>query len=238
MGWSYGFWKGGFYPKELSSKDFLTYYSKYLTSVEVDSTFYRIPKAETVKEWKKKTTNSFKFSLKFPGSITHLKMLKNCQEETTVFLDRASLLEEKLGVLLLQFPPTFAKQRLPLLSEYLERLPQHFHYAVEVRNKSLLSEETFSLLKDYNVALAWVDSEKYPLTTELLANFIYLRWEGDRKKVTGTLGKIENDKTSSIKEWTKKLKTELGDREIYGYFSKYYSGLPTSDAMELLKQMQ
>jgi uncharacterized protein YecE (DUF72 family) len=236
MGWSYAFWKGGFYPKNLASKDFLAFYSKHLNSVEVNSTFYRIPKADTVIDWKNQTPEDFTFSLKFPAKITHIKMLRDCQEDTKVFLDRVSLLGEKLGVLLLQFPPLFGKQRLQILASYLKELPRSHRYAVEVRNESLLNQEVYAILKNNNIALVWVDSVKHTLAEEVTADFVYVRWEGDRKTVTGTLGRIENDRTADIKEWTRRLEERIANNELFGYFSKYYSGLPPSDAAELVKQ--
>ena len=237
MGWSYSFWKGNFYPQDLPPKDFLSYYAKQFDTVEVDSTFYRIPRTETVTEWKQQTPQGFLFSLKFPQKITHIKMLKDCQEETRVFLEHVGLLEEKLGVLLLQFPPMFRQQHLPLLRDYMKTLPNGFRYAVEVRNKSLLNEDLFALLKERNVALAWVDSPKMPLVTEKTADFVYVRWEGDRKAVTGTLGKIEADREADIQRWAEKLKPLFKkDNSVFGYFSKFYSGFPTSDAEELLKK--
>jgi len=239
MGWSYGFWKGGFYPENLKSRDFLSYYAKRFSSVEVDSTFYRIPTAKTIADWKQQTPDAFKFSLKFPAMITHIKMLKNCQEETRVFLDRLSELNEKLGVLLLQFPPIFRQQHLPLLAEYLKTLPKNRRYAIEVRNKSLLNEDVYALLRDSNVALAWVDAAKMPLITEATADFVYLRLEGDRKAVTGTFGKTEADRTGGIREWSAKLETLVnGGTDVFGYFSKYYSGFPPSDVAELIKATQ
>ena len=107
IGWSYNFWKGKFYPNKTAPKDYLAYYASQFNTVEVDSTFYRIPTQPTVTNWKQQTPENFMFSLKFPQIITHIKMLKDCQYETDVFLDRANLLGEKLGVLLLQFPPNF-----------------------------------------------------------------------------------------------------------------------------------
>ena len=95
MGWSYDFWKGNFYPKRLTAKEFLGYYARQFGTVEVDSTFYRIPRAQTVTEWKMQTPQGFLFSLKFPQVITHVKMLKDCQEETKVFLERAGFAGRK-----------------------------------------------------------------------------------------------------------------------------------------------
>ena len=155
MGWSYDFWKGNFYPKNLASNEFLSYYSRQFDTVEVDSTFYRIPSKKTVLDWKGQTPNDFIFSLKFPQIITHVKMLRNCEEETQVFFKHAEFLEEKLGPLLLQFPPTFRDDSMPLLREFLERLPKRQRYVVEVRNKTLLTDSLYEILRDNSVALAW-----------------------------------------------------------------------------------
>ena len=235
MGWSYSFWKGNFYPAKLAQKDFLAYYSKKFNTVEVDSTFYRIPQAQTVTEWKEQTSVGFKLSLKFPQKITHVKMLKDCQEETTVFLERVGLLEEKLGVLLLQFPPMFRQQHFQLLADYLKALPERYRYAVEVRNKSLLNPEVYTLLREHNVALVWVDTPKMPQISEITADFLYVRWGGDRKIVTGTLGKIEVDRSLQIQEWAQKIRPHSeGGQIVFGYFSKYYSGFPPSDVEHFL----
>ena len=107
IGWSYSFWKSSFYPAKAVSKDFLSYYATKFDTVEVDSTFYRIPTLQAVTNWRNQTPPNFIFSLKFPNVITHVKMLKDCQRETNLFLERASVLGEKLGALLLQFPPSF-----------------------------------------------------------------------------------------------------------------------------------
>lgn len=231
MGWSYDFWKGSFYPENLDSSKFLAYYSSKFNTVEVDSTFYRIPREQTVLGWKEQTPKNFVFSLKFPRVITHVKMLKDCEEETRVFLERAELLEEKLGALLLQFPFSFRTEHVPLLEKFLENLPKKHHYVVEVRNKQLLNVDFYSMLKTKDVALAWVDSVSMPLTTEVTSSFLYLRWEGDRKKVNGTLGKTEIDRTNDTKQWAEKLKPFIEKQtEVFGYFSKYYSGNPTGDA--------
>jgi uncharacterized protein YecE (DUF72 family) len=239
MGWSYSFWKPVFYPKNLPAKDFLTFYAKHFDTVEADSTFYRIPNIKTVNQWREQTPESFRFSLKFPQKITHIKMLRDCQEDTRVFLERADLLKEKLGVLLLQFPPMFRHEHLPLLSAYLKTLPEGHRYAVEVRNKSMLTSELTSLLRQHEVALAWVDATKMPLIEEKTARFVYVRWEGDRKVVTGRLGKPESDRSEGIREWSQKLKALVDEGiEVFGYFSKFYSGFPPADVTQLLGLMK
>jgi uncharacterized protein YecE (DUF72 family) len=235
MGWSYSFWKGNFYPETLASKEFLAYYAKQFNTVEVDSTFYRIPRRQSVMDWREQTPEGFVFSLKFPQVITHVKMLENCQEETSVFLERVALLKEKLGALLLQFPYTFGNEHVQLLRDFLDNLPKKHRYVVEVRNRKLLNDSFYSLLRDSNVVLAWVDSPFMPLVDEVTSDFIYVRWEGDRRRVKGTLGKIEVDRAAKIKQWADRLKPFLEKKtEVFGYFSKYYSGYSPSDAKELL----
>ena len=164
-------------------------------------------------------------------------MLQNCEDETTVFLERASLLEEKLGVLLLQFPPAFGSKKFPLIVKYLKDLPRKFYYAIEVRNKSLLNEDFYTLLREENVAFTWVDAVKMPLVTELTADFIYVRWEGDHSKVQGVIGTTEVDQKNNIQSWAHKLNS-LKDKDIYGYYSKYYSGFPPQDCLDLLNEIQ
>jgi uncharacterized protein YecE (DUF72 family) len=233
IGWSYIFWRGKFYPNKTTSKDYLTYYASQFNTVEVDSTFYRIPTQPTVTNWKQITPENFLFSLKFPQLITHIKMLRDCQYETGVFLERVSLLGEKLGVLLLQFPPNFGVDHLHDLEEYLRKLPRLHRYAVEVRNKSWLNPEFYSILKSNKVAFAWADSSLMAQISEVTADFVYVRWEGDRKKVNGTLGKIEVDRASDLKFVAEKIKPYLNRMEVYGYFGKYYSGYPPSDIITL-----
>jgi uncharacterized protein YecE (DUF72 family) len=114
-------------------------------------------------------------------------------------------------------------------------LPKNHRYVVEVRNRKLLNEGFYSVLRDNNVVLAWVDSPFMPHISEVTSDFIYVRWEGDRRRVKGTLGKIEVDKKPQIDAWAEKLKPFLEEgTEVFGYFSKYYSGYSPSDAKELL----
>jgi len=239
MGWSYAFWKERFYPGNLASDGWLAYYATKFDTVEIDSTFYRIPRKQTVMEWKEGTPSDFLFAMKFPRTITHVKMLRNCQEENHIFLERVSSLREKLGPLLLQFPYAFEIKHLPLLQEFLRALPDEHRYVVEIRNKKLLNDDFYSILRDNNVALAWVDSPFMPQVDEMTSYFIYVRWEGNRERVNGTLGKIEVDKTAQIKGWAGKIRPYLDRRTtVYGYFSKYYSGFPPSDVNELLKLLK
>jgi len=236
MGWSYNFWMGNFYPKGLTSAEFLTEYSKHFDTVEVDSTFYGIPYESTVLRWKAQTPPDFWFSLKFPRTITHEKMLKDCEQDVEGFIERISLLQGKLGPLLLQFPYGFKPEHLHVLNGLLPNLPKGYRFVVEVRNKKLLDDNLYSLLRNNGVALAIVDHPLMPKLDETTADFAYIRWEGDRRKVKGTVGEIEVERNNDIRAWAEKIKTLLDNSmEVFGYFSKYYSGHPPSDAKQLLQ---
>jgi uncharacterized protein YecE (DUF72 family) len=239
MGWSYTFWRGNFYPTSLKPEAYLTEYSKHFNSVEVDNTFYRIPSTSTVRNWEKQTPAHFLFSAKFPRVITHVKMLRDCEKEAEAFTASMSQLHGKLGPLLLQFPSTFEPERLSLLKDFLSALPKSCRYAVEVRNRKLLGDKLSSLLREYNVAQVLVNQPFAPSIEEIASDFVYARWEGDRKKVFGTLGKMEVDRMEYIRKWAEKLKSLLDDQiEVFGYFSKYYSGYPPADAKQLLSLLQ
>jgi uncharacterized protein YecE (DUF72 family) len=237
MGWSYKFWTGSLYPKGVEAESYLTEYSKHFDTVEVDSTFYRIPSESTIFRWKEQTPPGFLFSMKFPRTITHQKMLRNSKEETERFIERVSGLRDKLGPLLLQFPKTLTIKHIGLLEDFLVDLPEGHRFAVEVRNTSLLNEEFYSLLRENGAALALLDRPSMPAIEMVTADFTYVRWEGDRKKIRGTLGRTEVDRTNEIEAWAEKIHRFPENAEVFGYFSKYYSGYPPIDAKQLLKTL-
>ena len=239
MGWSYDFWVGKLYSEGTASSMFLSEYSKHFPTVEVDNTFYRIPSIDTVENWKTQTAAGFMFSAKFPRVITHIKVLQNCQRETNLFLEHISHLQEKLGPLLIQLPPTFKPEHLSLLHDFLIDLPKGYRFVVEVRNKRLLDEKLYSLLRENQTALAWVDHPFMPEIDVKTADLVYIRWEGDRRKVNGMQGRVEIDRSDRIKAWAAKIKKLLdASVDVFGYFSKYYSGYPPADAEQLLSLLQ
>jgi len=136
MGWSYNFWKNTFYPKTLNQNLFLDYYSTKFDTVEINNTYYRIPNPKTIKIWKEKTPKEFIFAIKFPRKITHFKMLKQTEEDTQYFLKIVNLLNNKLGPLLIQLPSNFLKEKINILTKYLDNLPKTNKYALEIRNEA------------------------------------------------------------------------------------------------------
>lgn len=234
MGWSYGFWVGSFYPANLKSTQFLTEYSKHFDTVEVNNTFYKIPSKDVLSKWSEQTPPRFFFSAKFPQVITHKKMLKDCELELELFIERISALQDKLGPLLLQFPPAFGPEKLALLKDFLPRLPKKYRFAIEIRNDRALDEKLYSVLRENGIALALVISPFMPQSEQFTTDFTYIRWEGDRSKVNGMLGKVEVDRTQEIGKWAERIIGILDKTsQVFGYFSKYYSGHPPTDARKL-----
>ena len=142
--------------------------------------------------------------------------------------------EEKLGALLLQFPPNFGVEHLFNLEKFLRKLPKQHRYVVEVRNKGWLNQAFYSLLRDNEIGLVWTDRHLMAKISEVTANFVYIRWEGDRKKVKGTLGLIEADRFDDLRLEADKIEPFVKKQiEVFGYFGKYYSGYPPSDIVNL-----
>ena len=236
MGWSYDFWRGNFYPE--GSGNLLTEYANTFHTVEIDNTFYRIPSRDTVKKWAEETPDDFIFTAKFPRKITHIKMLQDCQEELAVFVEHMSLMGDKLGPMLIQLPPGFKPEMAGILNDFLAGIPEG-RFAVEVRNKKWLDEKFYDMLRNYKVALALIDHPWMPPMNTITADFTYIRWVGDRKKVTGRLGKVEKDRSGDIKDWAGRIKGFMDDSvEVFGYFSKSYSGYPPGDVRMLLDTIE
>ena len=144
--WMADGWVGSFYPPGTRQADFLTHYARRYDTVEIDSTFYRIPAAKTVQQWRERTPDGFTFAAKVPQSITHEKMLVDVEDDLKAFLKVMDLMGDKLGPLLFQFP-YFNRQKfrgvgffLERLEPFLRRLPKGYQWAVEVRTRTGFQE--------------------------------------------------------------------------------------------------
>ena len=133
-------WKGTLFTRESKSNDFLKQYAMALNTVEGNSTFYSLPSDAMVWRWKNETPADFRFSFKFPRKISHRHQLINVEEETSRFFKVLEALEDQLGVLFLQLPPSFDRAGLAHLEKYLQSLPEGFRYAVEVRHLDFFDE--------------------------------------------------------------------------------------------------
>jgi len=234
MGWSYPFWVGSFYPKGLPPGGFLREYARHFTTVEVDSTFYRIPYDSVIRGWDEGTPDGFVFAAKFPRKISYDKRLQNVGGEAALFVERMEGLGKKLGPLLLQLPSDFGANEKAALEGFLDALPEGHRYVVEAKGKYPPAEILVPMLEGRKVGLAAVDSPQVPLVEALTSDFFYVRLEGDRFRVKGTTGRVEVDRESDLVRWSSMLR-EMDARavDVYVYCGKRYSGHSAHDALRL-----
>lgn len=180
-GFSYPHWgKGVFYPRHLKPHDWLAYYSHYFDTVEINSSFYRLPTEETLNRWRDVTPADFTFAVKGSRSLTHLKRLKHSEASVSKFLERFSILNRKLGPILWQLPPflPLSLEHLDNFLSFVRNLIPVAQVVLEVRHPSWLVEEVFALLSEAKVALCLSDWSQLRVTEPLTADFVYVRRHG------------------------------------------------------------
>lgn len=227
-GWNYPHWKEVFYPFDLTAKNWLTFYAQTFPAVELNYSFYRLPKEETYAKWYKLTPPGFIFSLKASRFITHIKRLKDCQGALDIFLKNAETLGEKKGPIFFQLPPSFKKD-LDRLVAFCESLPAEGRFAFEFRHPSWFDEEVYQFLRKRNLALIFSDTPRYPYIEEVTADFIYLRLHGHEKLYASKYTDVQ------LKEYAKKVKNWQKIRAVYVFFDNDFSGYAVENAQELLK---
>lgn len=176
-GWSYADWKGNFYPQGI--KDELAYYATRFNTVEIDSTFYRIPSTQTVDSWRRRVPDDFIFCPKLLGEITHERQLQQVDHLTAVFLSVIEHLEGKLGPIVVQLAPKFTTEQFPLLEDFLRTLPTDLRFTIEFRHRSWLTEpRAQELLMALNMGLVMAHHPWYPRFEVATTDFAYLRLLG------------------------------------------------------------
>jgi len=245
-------WPGSFYPEELKPADYLSFYAQHFDTVEVDSTFYRIPSAQTVRGWYEKTPEGFLFAAKIPQEITHEKVLEDCDATLKAYLRTMDALAEKLGPLLFQFPyfnrQAFASAEdfLARLVAFLKKLPKGYKFVVEVRNKNWLTPKLADALRERGIALALVDHPWLPRPGELLArldpvtaDFAYVRWLGDRKGIeerTKSWDKLIVDRRRELGEWASVCWKFTGRGiPVFAYANNHYAGHAPATVRQFLE---
>ena len=220
-GYNYPEWHGSFYPEKLPAAKMLPYYAERFATVEVNYTFYRMPNAKTIAGWDAQTPPGFCFSLKAPQRITHFARLRDVDEPLRYFLDTISALGPKLGPVLFQLPPNFAKD-LARLGDLLVQLPPGRRFAFEFRHPSWLSEDVYARLREGNAALCIADSDKGRTPLVATADWGYLRLRDE--------GYTRTD----LETWSRTVQ-ELGAgwRDAFIYFKHEESGIGPALARDL-----
>ena len=183
-GFSYKEWKGNFYPEKLPNDEMLRFYAQKLSSVELNNTFYRMPRTHVLENWLEQVDDNFRFSVKASRRITHIKRIKNCADETEYLLSKLSTLGEKLGVILFQLPPHLKKD-IQRLEGFFSLLPNDTPAAFEFRHPSWFDDEVLDALRGRNFALCVADTDDEK-DCELLSTadwgYLRLRKSGYSKK--------------------------------------------------------
>jgi uncharacterized protein YecE (DUF72 family) len=230
-GWSYSHWAGRFYPADLKNNYWLNYYSKEFNTVEINSSFYHLPKPQTFINWKKNTGADFLFSVKVSRYITHIKRLIDCREALDRLLAAAKELGEKLGPFLFQLPPNLNEDR-PRLENFLKILPKEYKFAFEFRNESWFTQDIYNLLKDTGYAVVISSSPRFPYREEITADFCYIRMHGPGNLYCSCYLRDELEKIALLIK--KNLKKNI---ENYVYFNNDAQGYAVENARTLMKMV-
>lgn len=236
-GYNYDHWSDGvFYPKRLPQKKRLEYYCKFFDTVELNVTFYRLPKEDVFSNWYKRTPSSFMFSLKGSRFITHIKRLKDPSESLRLFFSRIALLKDKVDVILWQLPPRFKidKERLSkFVSSLGQILKSEIRHTFEFRDESWICRDVSDILGDNNIALCMADWPPFNNDLPLTADFVYIRRHGVSGRYSSCYSKreLQND-AKRIKAWLKK------NKDVYIYFNNDACGYAVENAMTLKELMK
>lgn len=236
-GWSYKDWEGVFYTEGEKKK--LTFYSRYFSTVEIDSTFYAYPTKGMPLGAARNTPPGFVFSAKLPKLITHTKVLdieQGVKEDLFRFLHLMKPLmdEGKLGPLLIQLPPSFTYSKgLKNLKGFLKALPTDVRFAAEFRNKSWLGKgDAIDLLRDHNVAITTVDEPLLPPDTTTTADFAFLRWHGHGQRPWYNYRYRQGE----LRGWTERVKTIASKtKRVYGYFNNHFRGYAIENSLQMME---
>jgi uncharacterized protein YecE (DUF72 family) len=245
-------WVGPFYPRGTVPRDFLRVYAETFDTVEIDATYYAVPRPSMVDGWREKTPEGFLISAKFPRDIVHggkaavpdskvVLMPEATYAVRDAFLDSIGRLESRLATLVLQFP-YFTRNVFDSQNEFFERLdrflhdlPPDFHYAVEVRNRNWLSPDLAHICRTHDVSLVLVDQAWMPHGDEVVDRFdpitsqpVYVRLLGDRKEIeaiTRTWDTEVIDRRERLQRWAHFLvRMQKRGVSTLVYVNNHYAG--------------
>ena len=226
-GWHYDHWRKRFYPEELPKNKWFEFYAKDFDTVEINNTFYQLPKEISVKRWCDQASKDFVYAIKANRYITHIKKLKDTAEEVERFFERARLLKEKLGPILYQLPPSMHKD-LERLEAFIKLLGKRPATVFEFRHESWYTQDTYALLNKYSAGFCTHDLPGRASPRIIAGDLIYIRFHGTTGRYSGNYSK------SDLQEWADWIKDNLkGIRAAYAYFNNDYNAYAVNNAKTL-----
>jgi len=211
-GWSYDAWRGQFYPRGVKKTDWLGHYAQTFKTVEINASFYHLPKQAVLEGWAAKTPPNFLFAVKAWRAITHYRRLADCDDHLRVFYERLDALGPKAGPVLFQLPPRFPVD-LPRLRDFLTLLPKDRRHAFEFRDPSWHDDAVYALLAELGAAFCVFEMGPSRSPRVATGDFVYLRLHGHRQRYKG------NYSDAVLRDWAGWLRSHMGEgRDVYAYF--------------------
>ncbi|HYY14533.1 MAG TPA: DUF72 domain-containing protein, partial [Chthoniobacterales bacterium] len=242
-----------FYPPELPESEWLEFYARYFSAVEVDSTFYHAPAEKTVLRWVEATPSNFRFACKLPREITHVCRLRDCSAELNGFLRAIEPLTSKLQAILIQLPASFTpRDGKPALRSFVKQLPRDLRFAIEFRDPGWHRPQIIGLLEKFRICWVWTDMS--PLNERNLApfeflprttDFLYLRLLGDYATKYDKNGlfvhrysKLLWKREAALESWSLKIERHLPEVDNVGTFvSNHFEGFAPETAQRLAERL-
>jgi uncharacterized protein YecE (DUF72 family) len=231
-GWNYAHWRDRVYPKGLPQRRWLEHYATLFDTVEVNNTFYRLPRREAVASWVEGSPPRFLFSVKASRYLTHVKRLRDMEEGVARFYDRIEPLvhSPKLGPVLWQLPPTFRRDD-ERLAAALARLPEGRH-CFEFRHETWFVPETYTCLREHGVALVIGDHPARPWQArELTADWTFIRFH------YGQRGRNGNYSERELEEWAGRIEGWRRSADVYAYFNNDWEGYAVRNGLTLQSRL-
>jgi uncharacterized protein YecE (DUF72 family) len=227
-GWNYPHWRERVYPKGLPARRWLAFYADLFDTVEVNNTFYRLPRRESVAAWVEESPADFLFAVKASRFLTHMKRLTDMGQGVRRFYERIDPLARspKMGPVLWQLPESFRRDEERLASA-LARLPTGRH-CFEFRHPSWFCDETYGLLREHGVALVIGDHPERPFQThELTVDWTFVRFH------YGTRGRGGNYSERELEEWGERIEGWRARADVYAYFNNDWMGYAVENGLRL-----
>ncbi|MCK5616246.1 DUF72 domain-containing protein [Candidatus Pacearchaeota archaeon] len=226
-GWHYDHWKERFYPAGLAKSKWLEHYARYFNTVEINNTFYQLPKEGTFDRWREQGPAGFVFTVKANRFITHIKKLAGVEEGVEHFITRVRLLGEKLGPVLYQLPPNLHVD-VDRLRMFLKLLPADIQAVFEFRHDSWYCDEVFGLLDEHGCSFCVHDLDGLETPRLVMGKVVYVRFHGTTGRYAGSYTK------AMLREWADWMKGYAGRVKcIYAYFNNDVEGYAVRNAMTL-----
>lgn len=234
-GWSYKDWKGVYYPEKLKATDWLLFYTNDFDIVEINASFYRLPKRETVENWTAKVPADFRFCPKMSRYLTHIKRLKEPEEPLERFFSIFEPMKEKMGPVLIQLPPSlkFDYDITEHFFKLLKKKYKAYEFALEVRHETWMHNDALGLMAKYDIAFVISQSGVgFPYAEMVTAKNIYVRFHGPEKLYAS----LYTD--AMLKEFAKKFKKWMKEgHDIWVFFNNDWFTYAIQNGRTLKKMM-